>query len=152
MDPKRRYTITRRRFLGSSALVVLPVLCGGCTDNGVEVTIVDLPAVVNQAIIIPLDDFPELKSVGGSVVGKTTGYANPIVIARVRDDLFAAVDAICTHMRCTVAYNALNITLDCPCHGSTYEVDGTVIGGPAPRALRAFTVRFDATTVTIMLA
>jgi len=152
MAPQRRYTITRRRFLGGSALVVLPVLCGGCTDNGVEVPIVDLPAVVNQAIVIPLDDFPELKSVGGSLVGKTAGYANPIVIARVRDDMFAAVDAICTHMRCTVAYNALNITLDCPCHGSTYEIDGTVIGGPAPRALRTFTVRSDGTTVTVTLA
>ena len=152
MDPKRRYTISRRGFLGSSALVVLPVLCGGCADNGPEVTIVDLPAVVNQTIVVQLDDFPELKSVGGSIVGKTPGYANPIVIARVRDDLFSALDAICTHMRCTVSYNALNLTLDCPCHGSTYEVDGTVIGGPAPRALRTFTAHSDGTTLTIKLA
>jgi Rieske Fe-S protein len=153
MDPLRRYTITRRHFLGSTALVVLPVLCGGgCATNGPEVTIVDLPPVVNQSIVIPFDEFPELKSAGGSIVGKTTGYANPIVIARVRDEMFAALDAICTHMRCTVAYNALNITLDCPCHGSTYEVDGTVIGGPAPRALRTFATRADATAVTITLA
>ena len=152
MEPQRRYTITRRRFLGGSALVVLPVLGGGCASNGPEVMIIDLPAVVNQAIVLPLEDFPELKTIGGSIVGKTPGYANPIVIARVSEDMFAALDAICTHMRCTVSYNALNLTLDCPCHGSTYEVDGRVIGGPAPRALRTFTARPDGAALTVMLA
>lgn len=129
--------------------MVLPVLCGGCTDDGSAA--VDLPAVTNKTIVIPLDDFPELKRVGGSIVGKASGYANPIVIARVRDDAFSALDAICTHMRCTVAYNALNLTLDCPCHGSTYELDGTVIGGPAPRALAVFTASSDGTNLTITL-
>src|SRR5262245_63702004 len=86
------YEISRRSFLGSTALVVLPALCGGCTEDGVE--LVDLPAVSNNTIAIPLDDFPMLKSVGGSVVGRASGLANPIVIARVRDDMFAALDAI----------------------------------------------------------
>ena len=152
MDPQHQYKISRRRFLGSTALVVLPVLCGGCADKLPEVAIVDLPAVVNQSVVIQLDDFPELRSVGGSIVGMTNGYANPIVIAHVESDRFAALDAICTHMRCTVQYNALNLSVDCPCHGSTYEVDGTVIGGPAPRPLRKFQVRSDGTALTITLA
>jgi Rieske Fe-S protein len=149
-DGEAPYKISRRSFLGSSALVVLPAICGGCTDNGPPP--VDLPAVTNNTIVIPLADFPPLMKAGGSIVGQAKGYANPIVIARVRDDSISALDAICTHMRCTVAYNALNISLDCPCHGSTYEVDGTVIGGPAPRPLRVFSVAFDATNVTITLA
>ena len=65
--------------------------------------------------------------------------------------MFAALDAICTHMNCTVSYNALNVELDCPCHGSTYEVDGTVIGGPAPLPLTRFTATSDGTTVTVTL-
>jgi Rieske Fe-S protein len=91
-------------------------------------------------------------TVGGSILGKASGYANPIVIARVRQDQFAALDAICTHQRCTVEYNALNLTLDCPCHGSTYEVTGTVVSGPAPRALTVFTATSDGTNLTITLA
>src|ERR1043165_6944669 len=152
MDPQHQYKIARRRFLGSTALVILPVLGGGCADKPPEVAIVDLPAVVNQSIVIPLDDFPELKSIGGSIVGMTNGYANPIVIAHVEEGRFAALDAICTHMRCTVQYNALNLSVDCPCHGSAYEVDGRVIGGPAPRALRTFQIRSDGTALTITLA
>lgn len=144
------YQISRRSFLGSSALVVLPALCAGCTDDVPPP--IDLPAVANNQIAIRLADFPELGKMGGSIVGQSKGYANPIVIAHVSDTTFAALDAICTHMRCTVAYNALNLTLDCPCHGSTYEVDGRVIGGPAPRALKVFSVASDGTTLTITLS
>jgi Rieske Fe-S protein len=149
-DQELPYKISRRSFLGSSALVVLPAICGGCTDNGPAPVV--LPAVTNNTIILPFADFAALTKTGGSIVGQAKGYVNPIVIARVRDDSISALDAICTHERCTVAYNALNIDLECPCHGSTYEVDGTVIGGPAPRPLRVFTVTFDATNVTITLS
>jgi Rieske Fe-S protein len=105
--------------------------------------------MANKQIAIPLTDFPDLMKLGGSLVGRSTGYRNPIVIAQVNQGMFVALDAICTHMNCTVSYNALNVELDCPCHGSTYEVDGTVIGGPAPLPLTRFTASSDGTTVTV---
>ena len=142
--------ISRRSFLGGTALIVLPVLCGGCNHDGS--TIIDLPAVANNAIVIPLEGFPMLTEVGGSIVGKADGHANPIAIARVDDATFTALDAICTHMQCTVSYNALNITFDCPCHHSSYEIDGTVIAGPAVRPLRTFTASSDGANLTITLA
>jgi Rieske Fe-S protein len=40
-----------------------------------------------------------------------------------------ARDAICARMNCTIAYTAFHLTLDCRCHGSTYEIDGSAIGG-----------------------
>ena len=144
------YTISRRGFLGGSAAVVLPVLCGGCAVTPGP-PIVNLPAVANKQIAISLGSFPDLNRLGGSIVGKASGYANPIVIAQVDQGMFAAFDAICTHMNCTVSYNTLNVELDCPCHGSTYEVDGTVIGGPAPLPLTRFTVTSDGTTLTVTL-
>ncbi len=48
---------------------------------------------------------------------------------------FMALSAICTHMGCTVGFTAGQATFDCPCHGSEYKIDGTVMFGPAPRAL-----------------
>jgi Rieske Fe-S protein len=44
--------------------------------------------------------------------------------------------AICPHMGCIVAWNALETCWDCPCHGSQFAPDdGRVLNGPAASGL-----------------
>lgn len=44
-----------------------------------------------------------------------------------------AVSTICTHLGCVV--KTAGGGFECPCHGSTFALDGTVTKGPAPHAL-----------------
>ena len=49
------------------------------------------------------------------------------------DDGLHAISSVCTHLGCIVAISETGF--QCPCHGSKYDENGKVIGGPAPRNL-----------------
>jgi Rieske Fe-S protein len=53
--------------------------------------------------------------------------------AAYRDDTgrLHAVSAACTHLGCTVRWNAGERSWDCPCHGSRFDPDGAVLHRPA---------------------
>jgi cytochrome b6-f complex iron-sulfur subunit len=53
-------------------------------------------------------------------------------------DKVAAISTTCTHLGCIVAPSATGF--QCPCHGSQFDVDGNVTGGPAPKPLSWFAV------------
>ena len=40
----------------------------------------------------------------------------------------------CSHMGCSLHYNHVENTYDCPCHGSRFETDGTLLDGPARKS------------------
>jgi glycine/D-amino acid oxidase-like deaminating enzyme/nitrite reductase/ring-hydroxylating ferredoxin subunit len=45
------------------------------------------------------------------------------------------VSAVCTHLGCHLHWNSLEQCWDCPCHGSHFAIDGSVLNGPAVAAL-----------------
>lgn len=55
-------------------------------------------------------------------------------------ELFA-VSSVCTHLGCKVHWNSVETSWDCPCHGSRFRPDGTVIEGPAIAPLQRKQVR-----------
>jgi glycine/D-amino acid oxidase-like deaminating enzyme/nitrite reductase/ring-hydroxylating ferredoxin subunit len=52
------------------------------------------------------------------------------------DGVLHTVSTVCTHMGCSVAWNGAERSWDCPCHGSRFHWDGTVLEGPAVRDLK----------------
>lgn len=46
----------------------------------------------------------------------------------------AAMSLVCTHLGCIVQASGTGYI--CPCHGSKFDPDGNVTGGPAPRPLQ----------------
>ena len=47
---------------------------------------------------------------------------------------FHAISAVCTHLGCIVSHSQQE-GFACPCHGSKFNQQGNVIGGPAPTGL-----------------
>jgi Rieske Fe-S protein len=130
-------------------------LCGvlagcGSAAKPPDENLVSLPAVVSGKVEIPLDMFPMLKEVGGGVVGRASGFAEPLAVTRQDDATVFAFRATCTHMACVVRFNPLNATLDCPCHGSSFELDGRVSTGPATVPLHVLPTEFNGTVIGVI--
>ena len=65
------------------------------------------------------------------------------VVLHTAENQYAAFTAICTHAGCTVS-GFSNNRMVCPCHGSEYDLGGSVVVGPAPAPLKRFSLTFDA--------
>lgn len=51
------------------------------------------------------------------------------------------LSAICTHLGCNINWFDSESQFKCPCHGSFFDLNGDVIGGPAPEPLFRTMVR-----------
>lgn len=75
--------------------------------------------------------------------------AQKVVVTQPAAGQFKAFSAICTHMGCTVGSVSGGL-IKCPCHGSQYSIqDGSVKGGPAPKALPAKQVTVTGDEITV---
>lgn len=109
---------------------------------------------VNGAVVLDLATLPELAKDGGSLRIQPAGHPEPIYVLRTDGadgrPHYTALSPICTHRGCTV--ETQGAVLVCPCHGSAYARSGTVLRGPADRALRSYQVSVrDGGTLEIRL-
>ena len=79
-----------------------------------------------QKFLVPVEDLPE---VGDELIFDDM----KVVLRRQTEKEVAAISLVCTHLGCTV--NRVETGFLCPCHGSQYDSDGLVVGGPAPKTL-----------------
>ncbi len=86
----------------------------------------------------------ELDGVAGLAQGegKVVKYNGEVIaLSKDSDGTLHAVSPVCTHMKCSVAWNLAEQTWDCPCHGARYSADGKVVTGPASRDLEPIELR-----------
>jgi nitrite reductase/ring-hydroxylating ferredoxin subunit/uncharacterized membrane protein len=72
--------------------------------------------------------------------GSVDGTA--VLLVRKAETLHALADR-CSHRGCSLHEGELNPddTITCPCHGSTFRLDGTIVKGPATSPQPSFEVR-----------
>jgi len=62
-----------------------------------------------------------------------TPAGRSVAVFRDADGAVYAVSRVCTHLGCLVKSETDGF--QCPCHGSRFAPDGSVVKGPAPKAL-----------------
>jgi len=127
--------MNRRSFIGWGGAGV------GALVAGVGVS---LAAVVRYLVPDVFYEPPQSFKIGDPAdfpFGQPTFLADEkIYVFRDREKGFAAASAVCTHLGCTVKHFDSDNRFHCPCHGSVFAADGSVVHGPAPRPLQWFEV------------
>jgi glycine/D-amino acid oxidase-like deaminating enzyme/nitrite reductase/ring-hydroxylating ferredoxin subunit len=82
------------------------------------------PAQAGSAADVPAGEARVVRS----GLGKIGVYRDEAGVAH-------GVSLRCTHLGCLVHFNAAERSWDCPCHGSRFDVDGSVLAGPAGEPL-----------------
>jgi cytochrome b6-f complex iron-sulfur subunit len=62
------------------------------------------------------------------------------MLINTADGKLLAFSATCTHLTCTVTYQADTGTMYCPCHNGRFDLAGQVISGPPPAPLEPYQV------------
>jgi cytochrome b6-f complex iron-sulfur subunit len=70
-------------------------------------------------------------------------------LVRLDDGGFLALSRTCTHLGCTVPWDDAEGRFVCPCHGSSFDLKGAVVGPPAPRPLDLHPVRIENDVVKV---
>lgn len=93
--------------------------------------------IADRLTIESTDSLTQIPSDAGQVL-----EINGKKIAAYRDQngLIHAVSPVCVHAGCIVTWNNAEKTWDCPCHGARYDIDGTVLTGPATKNLQQIAI------------
>ena len=76
--------------------------------------------------------------------GSVTAFpAGRFYVVRLRGGGFMALHRECTHLGCTVPWDAAQQRFACPCHASVFDITGLVLNPPAPRPLDFYAVRIE---------
>jgi cytochrome b6-f complex iron-sulfur subunit len=105
-----------------------------------------LLATLFEALTPPSRSIEGMSAVGPLPVARMSDLeiGSPVLARYGDDSVFVirtgattarAFNAACPHARCTLAYDAATNRLVCPCHASTFTVEGVRVSGPAPRDL-----------------
>ena len=156
--------IPRRNFLKLVTFgTATSIVAGKLWQREVLAYCENLPGQQNAVFKVRISDFPALQSEYGSVrLGINPvlssdpiddGRFYPFIITRDGVGTFFVLDSECRHARCVVpAYDYPTFEIRCPCHGSAYEVDGSVKEGPAMQPLHRYESSFDGVdTLTIKI-
>ena len=96
---------------------------------------------------VKIVDYPQLERIGGFALLKNTPVGEMLIV-RSGDEQFDAMSNLCPHKRCHVEVKSPTL-IKCPCHGSTYKIDGTYVKGPSKKSLNKFRITLEGGVISV---
>ena len=141
--------LSRRRFLAQLA-GGLGLTAGVTTGLPGCATVPVYPATLSAGrIVLKRSELDEAMAAKRVVQLSTPGFDGTILLVKGECGEYRALDATCTHRGCQVRRSGSGMT--CPCHGSSYNLDGEVVRGPAQKPLQRYNIEVKAETIEIWL-
>ena len=138
--------ISRRAVISSAVGVSAVAALTACTPEVSELTAEPTPtppSTGGAVAVAKTSDIP----IGGGKKFDVEGV--PILITQPSAGEFRGFSAVCTHAG-FVINNVANSEIKCDNHGARYSAeDGSVLSGPAPRALGKVTVEVDGDDILV---
>ena len=73
----------------------------------------------------------------------------PGILINTPQGTLKAFSAVCTHLNCTVQYDADTSIIWCACHNGKFDLNGQVISGPPPKPLPTFQVNVQGDDIIV---
>jgi len=110
-------------------------------------------SIQDSDLIVPLSEFGGAEGnqgqYGESVIVRNAALKFPLYVYRTGGDTFIALWMRCTHQGTEL--QVFGQRLECPAHGSQFDIGGVVLRGPADTNLKSFPVRIDNNQLKISL-
>lgn len=101
---------------------------------------------------LPADGQPLLASVIADQVDAWSGYparaVGSVWLRRIGEQVIA-FNTVCPHLGCSVEHRGAENDFYCPCHNSTFDIDGNKVNQIPPRNLDSLDVKVEAGRVLV---
>ena len=147
------FPISRQKVLLGAGLGLVTAVVAACSTYGKKTEAASESATTTAA--------PAPSASGGSaapagkVVAKTADVpvgsglsVDEVVVTQPTAGVFKGFSSTCTHKGCTVDKIA-DGTIDCPCHGSKFNLDGSVAKGPAQKPLEVKAIAVEGDSIVL---
>jgi Rieske Fe-S protein len=140
--------ISRRQALISTGITLAAGTVAGCATYGApptEPAREPAPGPTPGGSAAPAQAIAKTADVpvgSGLVIGD-------VVLTQPTPGKFSGFSSVCTHAGCTVS-EVVDRSINCPCHGSSFNLDGTVAKGPAKRPLETKQIAVQGDSIVIV--
>lgn len=140
----------RREFVGLVGVgSIVPVAIASCTSQTKGNLTLSSPRRDGYQVVGTVSDL----TAKGQILAEETALGKVLVISNPADrHRTIAVNPICPHAGCTVAWQQDQTAFVCPCHGSKFAADGQVLQGPANKPLPTYPTRVEGDSVLVKVS